>query len=661
MLLGLLATLIHACGGEWRVVRDGVGDAVGLCATSNADLGALPTSGTLEAFGASAIALQVHCAPDVRAAAVAATTRRERTRTLLDAALLDDGVEVDALDECNVYERLLQPLLRVGGVRAFAATTTLVVSRALLAFVERAPLRRALVRALFADVVAIDDVASMRRVGVIALRGAGTANERRGNDDDDNNNNNNDDVNVGDDAKRVTEFVRALLGNEWRRNARNASSSSSAVAAMAHVVATASSYAGLRRGSGGKNLLSPICGEDACAAWRVAHIDRLARNSAADTAAVSIEVVMMSDGRQRRWAERTEALNRELALSAGWRFTAYNDSLDESRATAWSKVVALQRHVARALARHDRRPHFILWLDADSFIERDGAARIRALAQLALDAGRDAVLPADPPVWQCENLCTGIMLWRASVWTRDFLALWWADATTRFGGTFMQSFSWEQRILNAIWHDVAERFYVVPYCVLNAPCATPPQSGAAVVHCMGADQHTRLTRVALAEDDRRAHGVASLQFAARQQQQQQQLPSAQRMAALTTTTRRGIVAIGTRVDSDALRGPTSMRVRVVDRQTPLDDALSSLLAARVVVAHDGDAPLIAALVDAMQSVDKRQVVRSDINLTLVERRESVVLAASCRDVVARARARGIVYQRLTTSVDWTALAAIDGE
>jgi hypothetical protein len=214
-----------------------------------------------------------------------------------------------------------------------------------------------------------------------------------------------------------------------------------------------------------------------------------------------VHVVMLFDSTQRRWGTHVEQINRQRALAAGWTFDAAYASLDTSRATAWGKVLMLQRAIDLALSDDAPvdAPEWVLWLDADAVLQHDvGAPRIESLLAAAARAGRDVVMSVDPPVWECKNLCTGVMAWRASRWSSDFFKLWWQDAETRWGGTFVHAFSWEQRILNALWPSHVDHFYVVPHCALNAPCNTSlTHSHAMVVHCMGAEAPTRLARVEL--------------------------------------------------------------------------------------------------------------------------------------------------------------------
>ena len=141
-----------------------------------------------------------------------------------------------------------------------------------------------------------------------------------------------------------------------------------------------------------------------------------------------------------------------------------------------------------------------MWIDADAFFEPGAERGIERMLSLAEQSDRDVVIPSDPQRWDCQNLCTGVMLWRATTWSRSFLKFWWLDGETRFSGTFRHSFSWEQKILNAIWKADSDKFLVVPHCTINAACEAPASSGAFVVHCMGEELKTRLNRIAIAEE-----------------------------------------------------------------------------------------------------------------------------------------------------------------
>jgi hypothetical protein len=503
-----------------------------------------------------------------------------RHRVLNDAVLLITSRDATALtDECAIFEHLFQPLMHRRRTR-WRASTTLVVSQRLFAFIEQGPVRNALVRTLFANVVSISEVKSISRVELVDLH---------------------DKLLLAHDDNVFAAFLNSLEPD----------SSSKRDAGV--------EYDGLQRGGGGKNLLNPPCTTDECSQWRLTHLDRRATDT---SDAVTIEVIMLSDAAQRRWAERSAAINRHRAHAAGWQFTSYNQTLDASRAVAWSKVAALQRHVDRALAR-DARSHWVLWLDADAFIELDGTQRVETLVRHAASMARDVVMPADPPVWHCQNLCTGVMLWHASAWSAQFLRDWWRDAETRFGGTFKQSFSWEQRVINALWHDVASHIYVVPYCVLNAPCSSAPRSGAAVVHCMGADASTRIARLALQEDAQRTAAASDTH------------------ASDDDNDDGGVLVIG-----DALPPPPDgVRVTFVTTRTSPVGVLRTLLQRwRIVVAFAGEGPLVAALL----RVTKRA------NTDVVDVRTTSMLSAHCRRATSDAgRQRRVAVAPL----DWSAVVA----
>jgi hypothetical protein len=81
---------------------------------------------------------------------------------------------------------------------------------------------------------------------------------------------------------------------------------------------------------------------------------------------------MLYDSPQRRWGDGVEALNRQRALDAGWTFESEHASLirDGSRATAWSKVLLLQRALREA------RADWVIWLDADAVLQAAAAPRV---------------------------------------------------------------------------------------------------------------------------------------------------------------------------------------------------------------------------------------------------------------------------------------------
>jgi hypothetical protein len=360
-------------------------------------------------------------------------------------------------------------------------------------------------------------------------------------------------------------------------------------------------FAGLARGGGGTNLAAPLhCDARQCAAWLVQHVVPLV--SAARR--MSVHVVMLYDAPQRRWGDGVEALNRQRALAAGWTFESEHASLirDGSRATAWSKVLLLQRALREA------RADWVIWLDADAVLQADAAPRVEALLQLAANSGRDAVLSADPPLWQCQNLCTGVMAWRATDWSRDFLAEWWRDADTRWGGTFRHAFAWEQRILNAVWSEHASRFFVAPYCALNAECGTT-DAEPMVVHCMGADASTRMARVE--REKARAIGAAH---------------AARAVAVLALGVPAEQAAAAARVPLGDVRQWTSRSA---------EELRLDLCRFEVLVTSGDDAPLLATAIALWHRC------RARTRLVAVESRPGGELA--CKALVERARSHNIEY------------------
>lgn len=317
---------------------------------------------------------------------------------------------------------------------------------------------------------------------------------------------------------------------------------------------------------------------------------------------------MLFDSTQRRWGSQVEQINRQRALAAGWTFEAAYASLDTSRATAWGKVLMLQRAIDHALSDDAPvdAPEWVLWLDADAVLQRDvGAPRIESLLAAAARAGRDVVMSVDPPVWECKNLCTGVMAWRASRWSSEFFKLWWQDATTRWGGTFVHAFSWEQRILNALWPSQADHFYVVPHCALNAPCnASLTHSHAMVVHCMGAEAPARLARV-------------ELELAG------EPAPSS-------------LLLVDVPLASLPQSRVIEKRIATLEART-WADALNELQAHGVIAATADDAALIAVALES---------VRSD-RWTLLDMRAAIdAESMHCKAFVAAARRAGMRYEHV---------------
>lgn len=112
----------------------------------------------------------------------------------------------------------------------------------------------------------------------------------------------------------------------------------------------ANKFVGLKPGGGAHNLAEPVyCGEGECEAWREQQLMNNNLNSIDDDDSIArrrtVEVLMLYDSKQRRWADRLAVLNRAFATKVGWSFRVYNTTLDKDRATAWSKVIAIQNSI----------------------------------------------------------------------------------------------------------------------------------------------------------------------------------------------------------------------------------------------------------------------------------------------------------------------------
>lgn len=231
-----------------------------------------------------------------------------------------------------------------------------------------------------------------------------------------------------------------------------------------------------------------------------------------------------------------------------------------------------------------------------------------------------------------HSLCTGVMLWRASAWTRDFLARWWAAGATLFSGTFLRSFSWEQRILNSLWRDEAARFFVVPHCTLNAPCDAAPASGALVVHCMGAAAAIRVARLSVAARAlEQSHPDAEATSGARSTSSGSG-PAAHQLLLLQAASDEQPLA------ATLARELPHLRLVAPPANAALSHLLAALRAASVLVALDGDAPLAGALLRAL-----------DAHPLVLDVRRSAHLPAACSAVVRSLRDAGMSYHHVVRS------------
>lgn len=153
-----------------------------------------------------------------------------------------------------------------------------------------------------------------------------------------------------------------------------------------------------------------------CVIVLVARIVGLHSLAAGVDGSANVGIVTMQTPDIMSYAKTTELENRRYAATWGYGFHVVDHAIDKTRVPHWSKVHAVQLF----LPEYD----FVLWIDADAvFFDYSrriedvmGVAQSQAIQMWAQD-----IWPDYPSIHRKEIIDTGVVLFRNSLWTRNFL------------------------------------------------------------------------------------------------------------------------------------------------------------------------------------------------------------------------------------------------
>ena len=193
----------------------------------------------------------------------------------------------------------------------------------------------------------------------------------------------------------------------------------------------------------------------------------------------SLTVVMLFDQAMAPIGERTAPEWEAYARRWGYRFICHRESLDPSRPTAWSKVIAVRRALEET-----QGP--VLWVDADVWLMDPNFA-----VDTLLPSRSDAAFATD-----FNGLNSGAFLMRPTPWTRSFLdAVYFLSDVRSNPDAFGDK--WEQNTFKAVLRDFRgadRRITLLPQRALNSTPATF-ESGDFVLHLGGMSNRERLQTI----------------------------------------------------------------------------------------------------------------------------------------------------------------------
>ena len=193
----------------------------------------------------------------------------------------------------------------------------------------------------------------------------------------------------------------------------------------------------------------------------------------------SLTVVMLFDQAMAPIGEWTAPEWEGYARRWGYRFICHRESLDPSRPTAWSKVIAVRRALEET-----RGP--VLWVDADVWLMNPNIA-----ADTLLPSRCDAAFATD-----FNGLNSGAFLMRSTPWSRSFLdAVYFLSDVRSNPDEFGDK--WEQNTFKAVHRDFRgsdRRITLLPQRALNSTPATF-ESGDFVLHLGGMSNRERLQTI----------------------------------------------------------------------------------------------------------------------------------------------------------------------
>jgi len=187
------------------------------------------------------------------------------------------------------------------------------------------------------------------------------------------------------------------------------------------------------------------------------------------------------------YANATEAENRRYASRWGYGFHVFDHAIDKTRVPHWSKLHVVQLY----LPDYD----YLLWIDADAAFF-DQSRRIEEVMGVAAQPEKHMwaqdIWPDYPSIHRNELIDTGIVLFRNSHWTRQFLMELYHYPACQ------EHLNWTEQYCftvayNADLMGMRARMSILPTPVVNHHIIPPPDqpNGMFILHLAGRPSKAR--------------------------------------------------------------------------------------------------------------------------------------------------------------------------
>lgn len=162
-----------------------------------------------------------------------------------------------------------------------------------------------------------------------------------------------------------------------------------------------------------------------------------------------IAIIGLYDANYKKIGIYSDLNKKEYAKRHGYDLFLYHDTLDPKRHPAWSKILAIQRHLASY--------NWIFWLDADALI-MNHKIKLESL----VDQNYDLIIASDHK-FPCNS---GSFLIKNSPWSHDFLKLVYSK--DQFNKPHC---CWEQDAINYLYknnQEIAKHYKIILPQYLNS-------------------------------------------------------------------------------------------------------------------------------------------------------------------------------------------------
>eukprot|EP00927_Polykrikos_kofoidii_P060491 TRINITY_DN55454_c0_g1_i1.p1 TRINITY_DN55454_c0_g1~~TRINITY_DN55454_c0_g1_i1.p1 ORF type:complete len:574 (-),score=66.01 TRINITY_DN55454_c0_g1_i1:8-1729(-) len=196
----------------------------------------------------------------------------------------------------------------------------------------------------------------------------------------------------------------------------------------------------------------------------------------------------------------TAAHNQLYASRWGYGFHIFDHAIDRDRVPHWSKLHVVQLF----LAEYD----FVLWIDADA-VFFDQSRSIEEVMRIAehptAEMWAQDIWPDYPSIHRNERIDTGIVLFRNTRWTRQFLLelYHYPDCQEHLNWTEQYCFT---VAYNSDLLGMRDRFAILPTPTINHHVLPPPNNPNAlfILHLAGRKSKAREAQFSQVHNDRQA-------------------------------------------------------------------------------------------------------------------------------------------------------------